>query len=173
LVAESPRRISLAHAARLVDGVPVETILLTADVSVAAVEAAVAATGAGGVQPYGADAEAVARWAQRAGLLVLRAVNVGEDGATNAGTVPEGQIPLLDSATRSCRGGTGRRLDWETLTRPARPFVLAGGLNPSNVAEAIALTKPWGVDASSGLESSPGIKDHARVAAFVEEAKRT
>ena len=58
------------------------------------------------------------------------------------------------------------------IDQPKRPFVLAGGLDPGNVREAIAALHPWGVDASSGLESEPGIKDGARVAAFVEEAKR-
>ncbi len=53
-----------------------------------------------------------------------------------------------------------------------RPFGLAGGLNSDNVREAIDQVGPWGVDASSGLESSPGIKDPRRVAAFVEEAKQ-
>jgi phosphoribosylanthranilate isomerase len=50
--------------------------------------------------------------------------------------------------------------------------VLAGGLGPDNVAEAVARVRPWGVDASSGLEEAPGIKDHGRVATFVREAKR-
>jgi phosphoribosylanthranilate isomerase len=59
------------------------------------------------------------------------------------------------------------------MTPPDRSFVLAGGLDPHNVARAVAAVHPWGVDASTGLESSPGIKDSARVAAFVEEAKRT
>jgi len=172
LVSESPRRISLDHAARLIDGVPVTTVILTADASVAAVEAAVAATGADGVQPYGADKEAVARWADESGLLVLHPVPVGDGDTSTWNTIPDGQIPLLDSATGTRRGGTGTPLDWAALTRPERPFVLAGGLDPSNVAGAIAITRPWGVDASSGLESSPGIKDRARVAAFVEEAKR-
>lgn len=173
LVPESPRRISLTHAARLMDGVPAATILLTADITVAAVEAAVAATGADGVQPYGVHAEDVSRWAEEAGLLVLRPVTVSKGGGSEVAMIPGRQIPLLDSAAGSRRGGTGVALDWQTMGRPDRPFILAGGLNTANVAEAIRATRPWGVDASSGLESSPGIKDHARVAAFVEEAKRT
>ena len=69
-------------------------------------------------------------------------------------------------------GGTGVSLDWAVIDRPDRPFVLAGGLNAGNIGEAIATLRPWGVDASSGLESQPGVKDAAMVAAFVEEATR-
>ncbi|MEA3502290.1 MAG: phosphoribosylanthranilate isomerase, partial [Actinomycetota bacterium] len=121
-----------------------------------------------GIQPHGHHGEAVALWAQQAGFLVLRPMG---DGSIDE--IPEGQIPLFDSAAGNRHGGTGVPLDWTAIDRPQRRFVLAGGLHPDNVAEAVATLHPWGVDASSGLEAEPGIKDAARVAAFVEEAKRT
>ena len=169
----SPRQISVETAASLMDGVPAVRVLVTVDATIAAVAEAVAATGADGVQPHGAESGAVARWAQQAGLFVLRPVTVSGGEALQAASIPKGQIPLLDSARGSHHGGTGVTLDWQTLKRPDRPFVLAGGLDPTNVAEAVGAVHPWGVDASSGLESLPGIKDTARVAAFVEEAKQT
>jgi phosphoribosylanthranilate isomerase len=105
-------------------------------------------------------------------LFVLRPIRRDTNGAWDDGGVPDGQIPLLDSATGDDHGGTGRPLDWKRLVPPERRFVLAGGLTPDNLATAIETVDPWGVDASSGLESSPGMKDPARVAAFLEEAKR-
>jgi phosphoribosylanthranilate isomerase len=79
-------------------------------------------------------------------------------------------------------GGTGERLDWTTLAdriellnfdraEPLR-LILAGGLTPANVAEAIRLVRPYGVDVASGVESTPGRKDPAKVRAFVAEARR-
>jgi phosphoribosylanthranilate isomerase len=155
------------------DGVPALRILLTLDVTVAALGEFVEATGADGVQPYGARSAVTAAWAAATGLTVLRPVREAATSADAVSGVPEGQIPLIDSATGTRHGGTGIALDWGAMTPPDRPFILAGGLDPVNVAEAVAALHPWGVDASSGLESAPGIKDSARVAAFVEEAKRT
>ena len=69
-------------------------------------------------------------------------------------------------------GGTGTGFDWSLVPAVrAKPLVLSGGLNPENVGEAIRRVKPWGVDVSSGVESAKGIKDAARIAAFVAEVR--
>jgi phosphoribosylanthranilate isomerase len=84
---------------------------------------------------------------------------------------------LLDAKTATAAGGTGRTIDW-TRTRDAiaaesgkMRIILAGGLNPQNVGEAIHTVKPWGVDVSSGVEREPGRKDAARVRAFILNAR--
>jgi phosphoribosylanthranilate isomerase len=69
-------------------------------------------------------------------------------------------------------GGTGTGFDWSLVPAVrAKPLVLSGGLNPENVGEAIRRVKPWGVDVSSGVESAKGVKDAARIAAFVAEVR--
>lgn len=80
---------------------------------------------------------------------------------------------LLDAWHPHSYGGTGRLGDWEVAARFAaeRPVILAGGLNPENVAEAIRRVRPYGVDVSSGVESAPGRKDPALVAAFIRNAR--
>jgi phosphoribosylanthranilate isomerase len=76
---------------------------------------------------------------------------------------------LVDAHDPVTVGGTGRTVDWTLAARIAatRPLVLAGGLTPDNVAEAVALVRPWGVDVASGVERAPGRKDPDRVRAFV------
>ena len=78
----------------------------------------------------------------------------------------------LDAAGQPLPGGSGVRPDWEVCARivdthPGRKFVLAGGLSPENVADALGSIRPWGVDVSSGIESSPGVKDPAKMQAFL------
>jgi phosphoribosylanthranilate isomerase len=76
---------------------------------------------------------------------------------------------LLDSAA----GGSGLTFDWRRAAGTGRRIVLAGGLDASNVAEAIRIARPWGVDSCSRLESAPGRKDHARMRAFIQQALET
>lgn len=85
-----------------------------------------------------------------------------------------GAVPnaiLVDAPAPGVYGGTGVTVDWRTLRteydRNWPPLILAGGLTAENVAEAIGLAQPWGVDVASGVESAPGVKDPARVAAFL------
>jgi len=81
---------------------------------------------------------------------------------------------LLDAWSAGQLGGTGERFDWELAVAAqglGRPIFLAGGLTPDNVAEAIRRVRPYAVDVSSGVEASPGKKDHGKVAAFIQAAK--
>jgi phosphoribosylanthranilate isomerase len=79
---------------------------------------------------------------------------------------------LIDSFVEGQMGGTGHVAPWELLVGfdPGVPLILAGGLTPDNVADAIRAVRPWGVDVASGVESSPGVKDRAKVSAFVKAA---
>jgi phosphoribosylanthranilate isomerase len=87
------------------------------------------------------------------------------------------QAILLDAHEPGTYGGTGKAVDWNLLARErggfgGLPVILAGGLTPQNVAQAIAIARPHGVDVASGVESSPGKKDHAKVWSFVAAAKK-
>jgi phosphoribosylanthranilate isomerase len=78
---------------------------------------------------------------------------------------------LLDSHACGAPGGSGATFDWARVPRLDRPIVLAGGLHAGNVAQAIALVRPYAVDVSSGIELAPGIKDAAKMRAFVEAVR--
>ena len=84
-----------------------------------------------------------------------------------AGAMPEAF--LVDAHVPGSFGGTGQALPWHLLREfdPGVPLILAGGLTPENVADAIRIVRPWGVDVAGGVESSPGKKDHGRIRAFV------
>lgn len=103
--------------------------------------------------------------------LVLRAVNPRRPTDAFRIDWPVDQLVLLDAPREPSGpfGGTGRTVDLDVAAAVAshRPIILAGGLTPDNVARAIRLVRPRGVDASSGLEHTPGVKDPSRVRAFV------
>lgn len=90
--------------------------------------------------------------------------------------VPAGRVTwLIDAVDPRRRGGTGQVADWPAarLLARERAIVLAGGLGPANVAEAIAAVAPYAVDVASGVESSPGVKDHEKMQAFIEAVRVT
>lgn len=107
---------------------------------------------------------------------VIRAVAVNDQFTTSSLDVIPAEITvLLDAPDPVRRGGTGRTIDWTAASEAAarRPVFLSGGLNPANIAEAIARVHPYGVDLSSGVESSPGVKDAARLRALFEAVAGT
>jgi phosphoribosylanthranilate isomerase len=105
-------------------------------------------------------------------LPVLKAIRVADVHALAALASYEVQGFLLDAPTTGY-GGSGLTFDWELAAQVARelPIVLAGGLGPDNVAEAVRVVRPWAVDVASGVERAPGVKDHDRMRLFIERAK--
>jgi phosphoribosylanthranilate isomerase len=172
LVAESPRFVSLDRARDLADGVPINTFIVTVDLEPGAAIAAAEHIGANGIQAHGYRSLDVAAEAVEAGYLSIVPVPVGPSGPlVTMIEIPEACLPLFDTASAESHGGTGVAIDLEGLPQLDRPFILAGGLGPDNVRAAIAKVHPFGVDASSRLESEPGLKDPSRIAHFIREAK--
>ena len=170
LVEGTPRYLEVDAAARLAAVSRLPTVILTVDATPDALLGLLDRVGASGVQPYGEYAPEAAEAAVAAGAFVLRPIRVR--GPVNLEEIPIGQTALLDGYSPDVLGGAGKKADPEWLPPPASRYVLAGGLDPSNVAEAVSRYRPWGVDASSGLESSPGVKDPVRIRDFVRNAKR-
>jgi phosphoribosylanthranilate isomerase len=102
-----------------------------------------------------------------------KAIRVRGDFAARQAGDYGGETILLDAYVPGIAGGTGKSFDWGVAARVAatRRVILAGGLNPDNVSQAIARVAPYGVDAASGVESAPGKKQLDRVRAFVEAAR--
>ncbi len=122
--------------------------------------------------------------AQLPDSLVIRARRMDERGVAGIAEDLEacqaaGRLPdavLVDAATPGRYGGTGETVSWAGLADHSEwlgdvPLILAGGLTPDNVAEAIRIVRPAGVDVASGVESSPGVKDHDKMRRFIEAAK--
>jgi phosphoribosylanthranilate isomerase len=110
--------------------------------------------------------------------LLIGAVKVGSPSAVGSATEAAKMFDavLLDSLVKGKHGGTGVVHDWN-ISRNVKqaihpkPLILAGGLNPENVAEAVRTVEPYAVDVSSGVERQPGIKDHEKMRAFVRNVK--
>jgi phosphoribosylanthranilate isomerase len=109
---------------------------------------------------------------QRTGARVIKALRIASGADIRAAQRFHTDLHLLDTAARGTYGGSGRTWDWRLAAqrRSAVPMILSGGLDPDNVAGAIAAVRPWGVDVASGVESAPGIKDPAKVEAFIAAA---
>jgi phosphoribosylanthranilate isomerase len=166
----SPRYVTAAQAAAIASALPpmVCTVGVFVDQPVEEVRRIAAEVGLSAVQLHGD--EPLPSWSLVPGVC-LKAVGggAGADPASIAAWPPH-VYPLVDAVDPVRRGGTGLPADWAAAAALARvrPAVLAGGLDASNVADAIARVRPYAVDVSSGVERSPGIKDSNRLRAFVE-----
>jgi phosphoribosylanthranilate isomerase len=118
-----------------------------------------------------------ASYCQQLGRPVLKALRLKDRGSFLALAEFKGRAGVrgfvVDAFSDQAYGGTGQTVDWTLAAEVARtvPILLAGGLTPSNVAEAIRLVRPYGVDVSSGVEDRPGKKDRVKVKSFVEAAR--
>jgi len=110
------------------------------------------------------------------GLMSMKAFRMRDAGSLKELPRYQTDAWLLDAYSSDTLGGTGEQFNWDVAIEAQRfgkPVFLAGGLTPENVAQAIQQVKPFGVDVSSGVESAPGKKDHARVRMFINAAKST
>jgi len=108
------------------------------------------------------------------GVMSMKAFRVRDAESLHALTAYNTDAWLLDAYTPDKLGGTGATFNWELaveVEKLGKPVFLAGGLTPENVAEAVRIVRPFGVDVSSGVESSPGKKDPVKVKAFIAAAK--
>ncbi len=111
--------------------------------------------------------------ARRTGVKVTKAIHVASAADVHGAEVYRTNFHLFDTARRGSWGGTGESFDWNLLRdrRSQVPMVLAGGLRPANVADAIDAVRPFAIDVSSGVEAEPGIKDHGLLAELFEAAR--
>ncbi len=170
---QSPRYVTLAAAAEIARAVP--PFVMKVGVFVNAPEEfvirAIAECGLGLLQFHGAEPP---EFCTRFGVMSLKAFRIRD--AASLAALP--QYPtdayLLDAYSASGLGGTGEKFNWDLAIEAqkfGKPIFLAGGLTPENVAAAVRQVRPFAVDVSSGVESAPGRKDPAKVAAFIPAAK--
>jgi phosphoribosylanthranilate isomerase len=178
---KSPRHLTVEAAGHLALGAPegLCKVALTVDADDATLDAIVAAVPLDMLQLHGHETPArVAEVKARYGLPVMKAIGVADEGDLAAlieMSLAADQL-LIDAKppkAGALPGGNGLAFDWRLLVgrKWLKPWMLAGGLTPDNVAQAIRLTGARQVDVSSGVESAPGVKDPARIAAFVQAAQ--
>jgi len=183
--APSPRRVTAEQVAAIVPELPakIEKIGVFVGASVDEIIATVEAAGLTGVQlHWDAPPQLLPRLCARFGRG-LKIISVLHFEATTTRAMPalafnaDADAILVDSQTASAVGGTGKAYDWETARQMIfyasgqSKLIAAGGLTPENVAEAISMLCPWGVDVVSGVEFAPGRKDAAKVRAFIANAR--
>ncbi len=173
--AESPRRVEVStakHIGRILGG-DVKIVGVFTEES-GRVLRLMDECGLSYAQLHGGQSE---EFAQRIGVeRVIRAIRVrGERTIAALDMFPNAAYYLLDTYREDLVGGTGETFDWGLAVRAkscGKPIFLSGGLSPKNVFEAVRQVRPFAVDASSGLESAPGVKDHDKIKEFIDNVRK-
>lgn len=186
IFAESPRRVEPAMARDIVRSLPehVEKVGVFVNEPAERIRGIVSEVGLTGVQLHGYKTLDVSTTLKaQAGspgeLQVTFVLPMPRSGEIGEGLIQFGNVDrvLFDTAVEGRRGGSGQMWNWKMgkefleLVGHHAKVVIAGGLTPSNVADAIRTLHPWGVDVVSGVEREPGKKDHEKVRAFIKAAK--
>jgi phosphoribosylanthranilate isomerase len=184
---KSPRKVDVETAREIIAALPdrVEKVGVFVDQTAEQVREVVGRTGLSAVQMHGTatGSRISANEVDPCGVSKLIAVVQGDelmDGGFFISEAGKRKIYaiLIDSGSDGTPGGTGKTFDWENARGMVRgialnlPVIVAGGLNSSNVGEAMRMFQPWGVDVASGVESRPGKKDPGKVRAFVQAVRQ-
>ena len=177
----SPRAVDGGAARDIVDALPpfVTPVGLFVDAAVDLIVDCAHVVGFRTVQLHGDEPPRIAAELRMKRLAPIKAWRIGSESDVDDWLAWDREGSryvagyLLDSRSTKGRGGTGETFSWSLIKdrRPKRPIILAGGLTPENVARAVQAVSPWGVDVSSGVESSPGVKDAEVVSQFVARVR--
>lgn len=172
--AKSPRNIALERSVELIGAVSpfVTTVGLFVDPTVAWVQEVLRQVPLDILQFHGDESPQFCAQFDRPYLKAIR-VRPGVDLVECATRYADAQGLLLDAYVEGVQGGTGELFDWALIPRQlSLPVILSGGLHAGNVAAAMRAVRPYAVDVSSGVEATKGIKDAAKIAAFIKEVKQ-
>jgi len=164
----SPRCVSIEQARAIRDALPafVDAVVLSHDLSAERVRAVIEGVQPSLVQFHGSENAA---FCESFGVRYVKAIGMAGDADASAIAREHRHAVgfVLDGHPPGQQGGRGETFDWSRIPKNLeRPILLAGGLNPVNVGDAIRAVRPWAVDLASGVESAPGIKDAAKMRAF-------
>jgi phosphoribosylanthranilate isomerase len=171
---KSPRHVEIVQAARLAQAVPpfVTVVGLFVNPSVDYVREVLAKMPLDVLQFHGEESPEFCRQFGRPYLKAIR-VKPGVDLVECAARYADAQGLLLDAYVEGTQGGTGEAFDWKLIPQNLPlPVILSGGLHAGNVADGIRQVRPYAVDVSSGVEAAKGVKDAAKIAAFIKEVKQ-
>ena len=169
----SPRNISQKEAKEIILQLPpfIETVGVFVNETSDKINRIAEQCKLNSIQLHGEESPALCRRVKRKVIKAFRVKN-----ADSLKSIASYKVSgfLLDSYNDGSKGGTGQVFDWNLALRVKKqgPVILAGGLNPYNVFTAIHRVKPYGVDVCSGVENSPGIKDHEKIRAFIKSVHR-
>ncbi|OOG56788.1 phosphoribosylanthranilate isomerase [Rhodanobacter sp. C03] len=172
--ARSRRQVSLAQARKIVTAMPpfVATVALFMDDEASLVRQVLDEVRPTLLQFHGNESD---EWCAQFDRPFLKAIAMGAgiSALPRLHDYPQAAGLLLDGHDPGEVGGSGKAFDWSLLSNElAQPLILAGGLHPDNVAAAVQAARPWAVDVASGIEISPGIKDAAKMAAFIAAVRQ-